>query len=261
MRALLLVLLLPLAAAAQGAPDGEWIAGDGVNLKRPGGKIVAWALPEAQKRFGPKGLRAIVAAADRDLESLGVPTRLVIYTGKRLTRATVDAQGKLVVLGSKASVLALASANGLISKDDADWLGRQWSPEGTNPELSDFDRNGRGRFTMVGVDACFSFSKEAGGAVTPAEAAALFSIHGVGHQAGIGMGGPHPAEQNFMDDGSRLLSMLTGKLYLSDGAGVQLAKRPAADLFKAAAFETGTAYRDHDGPKQKAQWLAAFAAQ
>lgn len=259
MKPLLLALLLPAAALAQPAPESPWITGPGVNVKRPGGKIIVWALPEAQGRFKRKGLEAIVAAADRDLGSLGVGTRLVIYTGKRLTRDSADAQGKLVVLGSKKSVLALAPANGLVSKEDAAWLDRAWSPEGMNPELSDFDRDGRGRFTMVDVDACFAFSKEAQGALTPVEAAALFSVHGVGHQAGIGMGGPHPEEQNFMDDGSRLLSMLTGRLYLSDGVGVQLPKRPLPELFKASAFETGTAYRGHDGPKQKDQWLAAFA--
>jgi hypothetical protein len=256
----LALIFLPAAALGQPASeDALWIKGDGVSVKRPGGKIVAWALPEAQSRFGRAGLQAIVAAADRDLRSLGVDTRFVIFTGKRLSREAADAQGKLVMLGSKKSVVALAPANGLVSAEDAAWLERQWSPEGSNPELSDYDLHGKGKYSMVGVDACWAFAKESAGALTPAEAAALFSIHGVGHQAGIGIGGPHPAEENFMDDGARLLSMLNGKLYVSGGVGVQLRKRPAAELFRASAFENGTAYLEHDGPKQKEQWLAAFA--
>ncbi len=258
MKALALIAALAGVAGAQ-APADPWIMSEGVSVKRPGDKIIAWALPEAQAKFGRAGLEAIVAAADKDLKSLGVGTRFVIYTGKKLSRETADAMGKLVILGDKKNALLLAPANGLISKEDAQWLERAWTPEGGNPELSDFSSTGEGKFSMVGVSAAFSFSKTAKGALTPAESAALFSIHGVGHQVGIGMGGPHPEEENFMDDGARLLSMITGQMFVSYGAIVQLEKRPASTLFRAAAFETGTAYARHDGPKQKEKWLAAFA--
>lgn len=248
-----LSLAFPFAALAQQAED-PWIAGAGVSVKRPGGKIVVWALPEAQAKFGPAGLKAIVAAADKSLTALGVSTRLVVYTGKKLSRAEANGLGKLVVLGNKKNALLLTRANGLVSAADADWLEKEWSPEGRNPEKSDFSSDGKGQYSFVGSDACFAFTKTAGGVVTAPEAAALFAIHGVGHQAGIS----HPDEQNFNDNGARILSMLTGELFVYEGSGVQLKKRPFLDLFAAKKFTEGCYRSDYCDHRQREKWDAAF---
>lgn len=247
-----LVLILPVLALAQA--DDAWLAGPGVSVKRPGGKIVVWAMPEAQAKFGLGGLKTIVTEADALLSALGVSTRLVVYTGKKLSRETADAMGKLVVLGDKKNSLLLARANGLVTQADADWLEKQWTPEGRNPEKSDFNSGGKGQYTFIGSEASYAFAKTAAGAVTPAQAAALFAIHGVGHQAGLS----HPAEQNFNDDGARILSMLTGQMFVSDGVGVQLKKRPLKDLFIAQKFTDGCYRSDFCDHKQREKWDAAF---
>lgn len=254
MKAAAALALALSATTAAFAADSDWIVPAGAAPAREQGKIVLWALPETQAKFGRAGLQAIADAAATDLKELGVGTRLIVYLGKSLSRAKVDALGKLAILGNKPNALALARANGLISPEDAEWLGRAWDPAGSNPEKSDFSASGAGQYTFLGLDACFSFSKLSEGALTPAQAAALFALHGVGHQAGIS----HPTAQNFNDDGSRLLSMLNGRLYLSDGVAVQLAKRPAIELFRARAFADAC---DRDDPckgRQRAKWDAAF---
>lgn len=219
--------------------------------------IVLWAMPEAQAKFGATGLKAIETAANGWLASLGVGTKLVVFTGKSLSRAKADEMGKLAVLGTKKNVIALSKANGLVTAEDAAWLERQWEPDKNNPELSDFSASGDGKYTVLSVEASSSFSAETGGALTPAQSAALFALHGVGHQAGIS----HPASENFNDDGARLLSMLTGKMFVSDGVVVQLKKRPAVDLFKRTVFETAPHRDDVPSARQRPQrqlWLAAF---
>ncbi len=251
---LVLALLLTIPVASSAQEENPWVTGEGVSVKRPGGKIVVWAMPEAQAKFGKEGLKAVVKAGDSALAALGVNTRLVVYTGKKLSRETADAMGKLVILGNKKNALALARANGLVSAADADWLEKEWRPEGNNPEKSDFDSEGKGRYSFVGSDACFSFTKTAGGTVTAAEAAALFSIHGVGHQTGIS----HPDEQNFNDNGARILSMLTGELFVYEGTGVQLKKRPFQDLFVAKKFTEGCYRSDYCDHHQREKWDAAF---
>lgn len=220
--------------------------------------IVLWALPEAQAKLGPEGLEAVSAAANGWLAALGVKTKLVVHTGKSLTRAQADAYGKLAILGNKKNVLALGKASGLLPASDADWLERTWEPSGRNPEKSDFSASGDGKYSVLGLDACYSFAAESG-VLTPAQAAALFALHGVGHQAGMS----HPKSEDFNDDGARLLSMLNGKLYVSDMVGVQLTKRPPARLFDAGKFSTAMNRDDVDPAYQKTQrskWLAAFAA-
>lgn len=257
------LLLSPVVSSAQSAypdPAADWVHGEGVSVKRPGHKIIVWALPEAQKSFGEAGLKAIVAAGDRNLASLGVSTRLVIYKGKRLSREMADAMGKLAILGSKKNVLLLAPANGLITQDEATWLQSYWNPDGTNPEKSENGHSsGDGRYSMIGSEACFSFAQTAG--IPPVEAAALFIIHGVGHQAGIGMGPDgHTQEQNFMDDGARLVSMLSGKMVVGEGgAAPSFDKRPIVDLFKADKFATASAYAGKLEPLQRNQWAIGFS--
>lgn len=256
-------LLLPVAAFTQtdsAFPDADWVHGEGVNLKRPGSKIVVWAMPEAQKNFGAAGLKAIVAAGDRNLASLDVNTRLVIYKGKKLSRGQADAMGKLAILGTKKNILLLAPANGLISQKEADWLQDAWNPEGMNPEKSENGHSsGNGTYSMIGSDACFAFAQTTG--IAPPEAAALFILHGVGHQTGIGMGTEgHTQAENFMDDGARLASMLSGKMFVGEnGAIPSFDKRPMTGLFKADQFAKFTAQQGAAGPAQKNQWLTGFA--
>lgn len=248
-------LLLPAGAFAQ-----NWVHGEGVDVKRPGSKIIVWALPEAQKGFGEAGLKAIVAAGDRNLASLGVNTHLVIYKGKKLSRGLADAMGKLAILGTKKNVLLLAPANGLISQKDADWLQDAWNPEGMNPEKSENGHSaGDGTFSMIGSEACFAFAQATG--IAPAEAAALFILHGVGHQTGIGMGTEgHTQAENFMDDGARLASMLSGKMFVGEGGVVaSFDKRPMTGLFKADQFAKFTARQGKSDPVQKNQWLVGFS--
>lgn len=257
MKLLLVALLLSVAPCCAQDPS-PWIKAPGVSVKRPGGKILIWALPSAQARFGRTGLRKIVEAADADLSALGVSQRAVIYTGPVVTRGFADVLGKLVVLGSKAEVLAAARKTGVIDPDDAAWLEREWRPEARNPEKSDFSSSGRGRYTVIDADACGTFARTADGTLTPEQAAALFALHGVGHQAGMS----HPRSQTFNDDAARILSMLTGRMFVGDGgAAVSLEKRKPEALFDAKRFAESDARDDLPNPgKQRAKWDAAFAA-
>ena len=145
---------------------------------------MVWALPEARAKFGKEGLRSIQTSGDLFLTTLGVSTRLVVYTGKSMTRGLADGLGKLVVLGEKDSAIAAARAAGLVTAADADWFAKSWDPEGNNPEKSDFNAAGKGQYTFVDSNACYAFSRLVEGAARPSEAAALFAIHGVGTRRG-----------------------------------------------------------------------------
>ncbi len=261
-RVLILAAALCAVRAEAGEPAAVLVNPAGVREPagvggRTGGNVIYYLfLPSTNASFGAARLKSIVDAGNVMLTTLGVRTRMVGIraSGAAFDPSLLDPKDRLAVLGDKAEIMKMLTR----VDPDAGYVQSDWSPEGANPEISDRPGpSGGGKWTVVDSGAVKMMAGRMGGKAGPEMVAALFAIHGVGHQCGIG----HPQHGNFMDDGSRLTAYISGSHGYVDEEGILLQPKGPGEirgLFRAEDFATMTAisprFRSRDRAPQRSKW-------